>query len=691
MKTIKLQSISLLNFKGIKSITINAKSNNIDIHGANGTGKTTIADAFNWLLVGKDTTDRKDFEVKTLDQTGRVIPMIEHEVSAVFLVDDEPLSIKRVLRENWVKKRGNEEREFSGNVTELYWNDVPMSVTEFTKKVNDILPEQVLKMITSPTYFNSIKWQDRRNLLIDIFGEVSNEEVARGNSAFENLLAKLTQGKTLEDYKAQILASIKKAKDDLKDIPARIDEVFRSKPEAQDFEALETELSSKNKSLEKVDKEIADVNTAYNSKLDAQRSDKLKVNNLKSEIEIIEQNAKNEANNRLKPDTSALDTLVKQKTDKQQELQSYESALVTLKTKKEGITNQTKSIEKQMEDKRQQWHDENAKALEFKEDDCTCPTCKQALPSGDIEAKKSQAITNFNTTKLANMRRIESEGANLKTQKENLEAENKTIEARIETSKSSIETAKTELQSIVDKIEIENGKNSNGAETQTFENVYESLLALNDEYQQKLLELPILEASVQEIPTTDNSELIEKRKALVTEIDTLKAKLQSKAQIEVAEKRILELKDEEKKLSQQIADVEKEQFVIENFVKAKVDALENVVNSKFKYVKFKMFDHLINGGIVECCEVLVDGVPYKDCNTASKINAGIDIINELSEFYDITAPIFLDNRESVSKIIDTKAQLINLFVAEYVPVVGVYTEDQLEEMRERFRAKELVH
>ena len=691
MKTIKLLSISLLNFKGIKSISINADGANTDIFGANGTGKTTIADAFTWLLFGKDTTDRKDYEVKTLDQTGRVIPMIEHEVSAVLLVDNETLTLKRVLRESWVKKRGNEEREFSGNVTELYWNDVPMSVTEFTKKVNDVLNEQVFKMITSPTYFNSIKWQDRRNLLIDIFGEVSNEDVARGNSAFENLLDKLTQGKTLEDYKAQISASIKKAKEDIKAIPSRIDEVFRGKPEAQDFRVLEIELEGYQKQLDKVDSEIADVNTAYNSKLDAQRSDKLKVNNLKSEIEIIEQNAKKEAQNRLKPDTSVLDSLVKQKTDKEQELQSYELALKTLETKKEGIASQITSTEKQMADKRQQWHDENVKALEFKEDDCTCPTCKQALPAGDIESKKSESITNFNNTKLANLRRIQTEGQNLGTQKENLEHEIQAIDARIETGKTSIQTAKVELQSIIEKIDIENGKTSTGAETQTFENIYESLLALNDEYQQKLLELPILEASIEEVPTADNSELIEKRKALVAEIDTLKAKLQTKAQIEAAEKRILELQNEEKTLSQQIANVEKEQFVIENFVKAKVDALENVVNSKFKYVKFKMFDHLINGGIVECCEVLVDGVPYRDCNTASKINAGIDIINELSEFYDITAPIFLDNRESVSKIIDTKAQLINLFVAEYVPVVGVYTEDQLEEMRERFRAKELVH
>lgn len=690
MKTIKLLSISLLNFKGVKSITINADGANTDIFGANGTGKTTIADAFTWLLFGKDTTDRKDFEIKTLDQMGRVIPMIEHEVSATLLVDGETLSIKRVLRENWVKKRGNEEREFSGNVTELYWNDVPMSVTEFTKKVNDVLNEQVFKMITSPTYFNSIKWQDRRNLLIDIFGEVSNEEVAKGNTAFEKLLEKLTQGKTLEDYKAQISASIKKAKEDLKAIPARIDEVFRGKPEAQDFRALEIELEGYEKKLEKVDGEIANINKAFDSKLEAQRGLKLKVNNLKSEIEIIEQKAKNEANNRLKPDTSVLDGLIKERDAKKQELESFENALKTLETKKEGISSQIVATDKQIADKRKQWHDENDKVLEFKEDDCTCPTCKQALPAGDIESKKSEAMQNFKTSKLQKLKQIENEGQNLATQKSSLEVELRTIESRIETGKSSIENCKKEIQGINDKIEIENGNSKSGAEVQTFENIYESLLALDNSYQEKLLELSAIESTIEEVPNVDTSELIENRKSIVSIIDGIKAKLQTKAQIEAADKRILELQKEEKNLSQQIANVEKEQFVIENFIKAKVDALENVVNSKFKFVKFKMFDELINGGLVECCEVLVDGVPYRDCNTASKINAGIDIINELSEYYSVSAPIFLDNRESVTNVIPTKSQLINLFVAEYVPVVGVYTEDQLEEMKEAFKIKELV-
>lgn len=660
-KSISIQQLTLVNFKGIKSLTIDLQDQT-NIFGANGTGKTTVADAFTWLLFGKDTTDRKDFEIKTLDSNGVIIPEIDHEVSAILSFDNDTLTLRRVLRENWVKKRGNEVREFAGNVTELYWNDVPVSVTEFTKKVNEILLEQVFKMITSPTYFNSIKWQDRRNLLIQIFGEVSNEDIAKGNPKYEALVAKLTQGKSLEDYNAQIKASIKKAKDELELIPARKDEVFRSKPEAQDFKVLEIELEGYEKQLTKVDDEIADVNKAFEAKLTSQREAKLKANNLKSEIEIIEQNAKKEAEIRLKPDTSVLDNLVKEKDTISQELQSFENAKITLESQKVGIENQIKSTEEKMNGLRSQWETENAKQISFNDNDFHCPTCKREFEAGDVEAKKAEAITNFNTAKKEKLNQINVDGGNLKTQKENLEIELKAINERLQVGTDKIAEVKGKLQKVVDTIDLENTNNSSGVEVQSFENVYQSILALNNDYQEKILELDTI--VITDEVGVDNSELIEKRKGIVAEIDTIKAKLQTKKQIENAEARLQQLGDEEKALSQQIANVEKEQFLIENFIKEKVDRLEAVVNSKFKFVKFKMFDLQINGGLKETCEAMVNGVPYSDVNTASKINAGLDIINVLSEFYGISAPIFIDNAESVHTLIDTDSQIVRLVVSE---------------------------
>ena len=91
---------------------------------------------------------------------------------------------------------------------------------------------------------------------------------------------------------------------------------------------------------------------------------------------------------------------------------------------------------------------------------------------------------------------------------------------------------------------------------------------------------------------------------------------------------------------------------------------ENKVNSLFKTVKFKMFNGLINGGSEETCETLIAGVPYQDANNAAKINSGIDIINVLSEHYQVHAPIFIDNSEAVNEILNSKSQMIKLYVTE---------------------------
>lgn len=661
MKTISIKRISLINFKGLKNESIEFQ-NNTDIFGANGTGKTTIFDAFTWLLFGKDSTDRKDFGVKTLDEKGKIIPMIEHEVNAIINVNGEDVFIRRILKENWVKKRGFEEREFAGNITDYYWNDVPMQQKEFQSKVSHILDESVFKMITNPIAFNSIKWQERRNTLIDIAGKISDADLASGNPEYEHLLSKLTNGKTLEDYKKQVAASVKKAKDDIKMIPTRVDEVNRNKPESQDFHVLEIELEGFQKQLEKVDSEIADSNKGFNSKLASQRETKLKANELKTTIEIIESGARKEAKERLKPDTTVLDKLIQKRSEKISENTSYGDGVHTLTQKRASIVSQIESIKKQIEEKRNEWETENSKELNFGDADFHCPTCKREFESGDVESKKAEMLENYKTKKSQNLQYITDKGKSLASEKENLEREVETIDERIENGKKTIGLVESEIESLTKQIESEKSKTVS-SETQSEEVVYESILALNPTYQELLLELELVEKSIEEIPSVDNSELVSKRNSLIIEIDSIKSKLQTKTQIEAAEQRVQQLLDEERTLAQQIASVEKEEFLIDNFIKHKIDNLERTINQKFKFVTFKMFDEQINGGLSETCEALINGVPFSDANTASKINAGIDIINTLCEFYGVTAPIFIDNRESVVSLLESESQIINLIVS----------------------------
>lgn len=664
MKSITLQSLQLINFKGQRNLNIPFTGHNIDIYGDNGTGKTSVFDAFLWLLFGKDSNDRKDFEIKTLDNEGRVIPKIDHEVSAMLLVDGDTVSIRRVLKENWVKKRGSLEAEFSGNVTEYYWNGVPVNQTEFNAKVAGILNEQVFKMITNPLAFNALKWQDRRKVLIDIAGEISDSELAAGNTEYEKLLANLTQGKTLEDFKKQVSASIKKAKDDIKEIQPRIAEVDRGKPEAYDFPALKAELSDKEAELLDIDTQLHDAGKAFDVKLEAINAKKLQVNSLKADVQAIEQAAGREADIRLKPDDSVLAGHRTLLTQKENELVTAKNGLKTLTDKQSGIAKQIETLESRITAKREEWNTENAKLLTFSDSDFCCPTCRRAFEASDVEGKKIEMESNFNNAKFLSLTDIQREGKNLAAEKTNLTSESNNLILRIEAGNKMIADLETEITTLKDIVQIESDKLSNTSDLPGRESIIQSILIANKAYNDKKDEIAAIEATIDELPTVDNTELKAKRQNLVNEIDGIKTKLRNEQQIQAAETRKAELLNEEKSLAQQIADVEKIHYTIENFNKLKIDALEAKINSKFRFVKFRMFEPQINGGASECCEPMIDGVPFTDANTASRINAGLDIINTLCEFYQVTAPVFLDNRESVVKLIETKSQLVNLIVSE---------------------------
>lgn len=670
MKQISIKSMALTNFKGIKSLDLSFEELT-DIFGANATGKTTIFDAFTWALFGKDSSERKDFEIKTLDEFGKVIPDIEHEVSVQLLVENETISIRRILKENWVKKRGGELPEFKGNVSEFYWNDVPINLTEFNKKVSNVLDENVFKIITSPTYFNSIKWQDRRNVLTQIAGEVSDSELASGNTEYENLISKLTQGKTIEDYKLQIAASIKKSKEDLKSIPTRIDEVFKSRPEDVNFTELEKQLQEKGIEFDKVEESINNVSKSIDSQLQAVNSFKTKVSNLKYEISEIEIKAKSEATERLKPDTSKVDALQRDLTAKKQELSTCENSLETLAGKLTSLNQNKASLEQKILDKRNEWNALNAKTISFNDNDFHCPTCKREFEDGDVHSKKLELTETFNRSKQTRLSEISASGKNLATELTNTETEIKGISERLANGKIVVDNLEKEITTILASITQAEKPATENSEI-TPELLYESILSLNADYKAKKEELKTLEENPEQEVTVYNSELVEKKKGIQAEIDDLKSELSKKTQIEAADKRIKDLKDEEKTLSQFILSVEKEQFVIENFIKDKIDRLESAINSKFQFIKFKMFEEQINGGLKETCEAMVNGVPYSDLNTASKINAGLDVINTLSEFYGVCAPIFVDNAESVHTLIDTKSQLIRLVVSEDAKKLTVF-------------------
>src|SRR5690606_6007280 len=302
--------------------------------------------------------------------------------------------------------------------------------------------------------------------------------------------------------------SVKKAKDELKMIPSRIDEVFRSMPEKIDFEALQSELNAENAKLSSVDEKINDASKAFQSELDKIRAKKIEINNLKSEIELIENTARKEAEKRCTPDATELDSLQSKLNEKQDELKSLESAKETLARKLKGCKDEIPVIEKLIEDRRSEWYQINAEEFVMDEKDCICPTCQRAFETDDIEAKKAELKAAFDKDKADRMARVQRIGKENSNELEDLKVAIKTTEDRLSKGAEKIKEVTTEIQKLTDQIDYINGQETN---TQDPKDVYEALIAENKELASKISDLQKLQAEITEEPKADNKELIQAR------------------------------------------------------------------------------------------------------------------------------------------------------------------------------------
>ena len=658
MKSIILKSLSLTNFKGIKSLHIDFKDVT-NIHGANGTGKTTIFDAFTWLLFGKDSQDKKDFDIKPIDENGNIIQKIENEVEGALFCNGEEIVLKRIHREKWVKKRGFSEPEFNGNETVYFWNDVPMNAKDYTAKINELLDESIFKLISNPLAFNNLKWQDRRNVLMSISGDIKVDYSLHG---LDHVL-QLTEKKSIAELKAEVNAKVKKIKEELKQIPTRIDEVQKSKPVPLLFDQLEKELAGHEAKLQELDALLLDSSKQNQALLNRKTEIQNQIFEKQNQINTIEWELKNQANNQTKVDTSKIDSLKQQLSNHQFELSNAQANLQQITNKISSDKNQLDSLDFDMARLREEWQSVNSETLSFDESAFHCPACKREFESGDVESKKAELTANFNKSKSNLLTMINQKGGALKAEHEQISKQLAESAPRIESQKAYISKLQSEINSIESAIALEQSVLAS-ADTKSADSVLTELVLAHPQHSNLKIEIENLTSELNSIQPIKNEELEQEKQSVQNRIKEINASLGVKLQIAAADNRIKELEQEESKLSNSLLELEKQEFDIEKFIKLGIEALENSINEKFSFVKFRMFDTQINGGEVECCDALINGVPFNSANTASKINAGIDIINTLCDFYQVNAPIVIDNRESVSELIDSKSQIINLIVSE---------------------------
>lgn len=650
---IKLISLTLINFKRVRQEKINF-SEVTNISGENGTGKTTIFDAFLWLLFGKDSTDRKDFEIKTLDENNQPYHNLMHEVEGVFLIDGSENTFRRAFKEKWTKKRGSAETEFTGHETAYYWNDVPLQQQEFQKKISEIIPENIFKLITNTGYFSAMKWQDRRAVLLQMAGKIDNttilDSIATVNNKTEifELTNALNKGKTIEQFKSEIAAKKKKIKDELDLVPTRIEEANRNMPADEDFELLESEVLKVKQDIESIDGLLQNsskgaqqhqthITHLVQQKGDLQRKAMQIENDLKNKVNANRMDRQTNINNQTAELNEKLSRLTRTRTSYTNEVNRYNILVEEKKTNGE------------------KYSQVNAETLVFESDQFNCPACKREFEASNIEAKKEELTKNFNKYKSDRLYNISTRSAeieqllaDLKVKISNLKAEGEGLKTETDTIRTRIEELEKEHQRLITN-EVDELAN----------------LLVNDKaFQDCKNEIDGLEELInQPYQSEDNTALKERKNRLTVDLQELNNKLATKGQREKVLKRIEELQDQEQNMAQELAIFEGTEYCIEQFNKAHMNILSDRINGRFNYVSFKLFEEQINGGEAPCCEILINGVPYSDANTASKINAGLDIINTLSDHYGVFAPVFVDNAESVNDLIASNTQIIRLVVS----------------------------
>jgi len=559
------------------------------------------------------------------------------------------LIFKRILKEKWVKQRGKAEQELNGCSTDYEIDDIPVKQKEYLEKIGEILDENMFKLLTNPLYFPNMEWKKQREILLDIIGDLEEESVINYNSNLKPLL-KLLEGTNIDDFNKRVAASIKKLKDKVKDIPARIDE-NNSMICTEDFSELEKQKVTLQNEINVIDSQIADSSKANEGKLVLQEE----LFSLKDKLGTLRNDA-------LKNDNKPLEEVQEKINKIKSEIQEINFKIRTTENKRDRFSDANLEQEKvigNIKIKKQnllnEFHKVNDEIFNFDEKETVCNCCGRAYDMEKIEEIKEAASVKFEESKKHNIDSIKSGGLTLKDKIEKAKlvlAKDKEEVEQLTNEVIELEKQHTELKTKLS--ELEKQKSEINVENPVIEGEKELLSQIEAK-----------QGQISNFKSNDNSTLIAEKKALQEELsntDKLLGKQQTNADLKV---RIKELNQEEKDLNVQIATLEGQQFLGEEFIRTKVELLESTINQKFKgEIQFKLFKNLINGGLEECCTPLIDGVPFIDANKASQMNGGIAILNTLCDHYKVNAPVFIDNSESVNKIRETESQLILLKVSE---------------------------
>ena len=672
---IKLKSLHLENFKGIKSLDVTF-GDKTKIKGQNAAGKTTVFDAFTWLLFNKNSAGEEKFNVRPLDSDGKRIDNLEINVVAVLEVDGKEVELSKIQKQKWVKKRGTDVTELQGNENLYEIDGYPKSEADYKAYISSLVNEDLFKMLTNPQYFSSMKWKDQRDILMRFVSDISDVELAHGNPEFADLIPELEKAPSTDDIQKKFAKALLEWKKKQAEIPVRIDELSKS---IMRIDTAEQELAKADleRRIAELDGKIANAGSAISAlqseemQLQFDMSGIMQTMNRELYVKRRElDNAKYEASQAFTDAHNKISANSKQIESNKVAIESAEK-----KRKELGAEYNTEKA-KVFDETPYLFHEEE---WQFDENSTICKSCGQVLPAdkieqikADFEARNAKAKAdakkrledaegNFVVQHNSNLEEIKAKGFEQKHLIEDLTAKNETLQAEIETLK------KQEQEALVKQNELSKQLEELPSEADYSQNAeYVKLKTRHDEVTAQIDSMK---------SSTDAADTFKAEKeTLVVELDSVKAEIAKASKNVEIEERIGELEVEQKEVGQRVADMEKMLYLLEQFIRSKMLRISESINQHFEMVDFLLFKEQLNGGMTETCECMYRGVPYGSLNTAARIQCGLDIIRSLSTLYEVYCPVFIDNRESCTEIPDMKCQTISLYVDENCKALKVEVE-----------------
>lgn len=639
MKRIILKRMTIRNFKGCgyRNIEFGRLTN---IYGPNASGKTTIEDALTWVLFGRDSSGATNFAVRPVSVHGRTIDNVDIEVTVVLEVDGVEIALKKVQKQNWVKKRGSETPALQGNVNTYEVDGFPANEKEFKAKVAEIISEGMFELMTDPRRFAAMPWKDQRNVLTRFLDGVTDEGIL-AQEKYEPIrdeLAKAPLEKCTEKAKKQMA----ELKDRQKELPTRADEAGRSVREVDDKAVLDGRKAEIEKNLAAVRTQMASAEAALAPAQEKVMETRAAITRRKQELREAHEQVKHEARreyNNLHEDGEA------------RRAQFTRIERMAGQRKEEAL-----SLEGEIEKLTEQWREVRAWTLD--ESETVCDKCGQKYPEDRIE----EIQEGFEKRKLDRLKGIEGRGA--KGRKE-LEEAKQDAERLMDEAKA----LRAEWDEIVAK------------EGEAFQRMnalpQEADLSGDHELTELFEQLEEQEKHLEELGTDEGrkAELEKEERGILAQMEAVNADIAQCEANRRAKERMEELNAELRRVSQLVADQERIVCLLEEFTQERMEMLSGEINRHFERVRFKLFEKQLNGGIRNVCEMQLGGVTYSNLNSAGRTQAGLDVIKALQKLYDVSAPIWLDNRESVVEIPEMDAQIINMYVSASDRTLRVEVEE----------------